>query len=57
MVAALVLMAANKLGYKWIPRTLGLEGSFTFVMEWIFLSAFGFSWITKGEYIFEDKPN
>lgn len=57
MVTALVLMAANKLGYKQIPRMLGLEGTFTFVMEWIFLSAFGVSWITKGEYIFEDKPD
>jgi hypothetical protein len=55
MVLTLVLMAANKFISKEISQFFGLQNIFTFVMEWIFLTAFGFSWITKSEYILNDK--
>jgi hypothetical protein len=55
MIISLALMAVNKFLTKEISSFLGLQSVFTFVMEWIFLSAFGVSWITKGEYILSDK--
>ena len=55
MIASLTLMILNKLGLKFISKSIGLENTFTFVTEWIFLSAFGISWITKGEYLFKDQ--
>lgn len=55
MTLALLLMVLNKLVTNEIEVWMGLDGYFTFVMEWIFLCAFGVSWITKGEYILNDN--
>lgn len=55
MIISLVLIAINKFITKDISRFFGLEEIFTFVMEWIFLAAFGISWITKGEVFLKDN--
>lgn len=55
MIISLLLIVIHKFGTKQISVTLNLEKQFTFYMEWIFLIAFGISWLIKGKAILNDQ--